>query len=281
MTWSTFLQISETEPNAAQTVNNMNTLPEIKGPILGHSPEIPSDKQVQKETEPNAVQTVNNMHTLPEIKVSIAGNPPEIPSHKQVQKEWTCAMCLVTTTSEKTLNIHFQGRRHRNACEKLEMAKNQASKGKDSFVPEDRIKHSDLPQKEPQKHASSTSTQESQKKQQPSVAKNCEVRTNNTSTSSKPVNPETVTSQSNLPKEEPKKSLPNDMAENQLKPSENVQGQQQVLNKKHPEIKIPEIRCTICNVICSRLEDLDCHLRGRKHLAQIQKLNSPVQGQLA
>ena len=187
-------------------------------------------------------------------------------------------MCQVTTTNEKTLNIHLQGRRHRKACEELMKAKNQPSKGEVSFASVDSVKHSDLPHKEPQKHASSTSTQASQKKQQPSVANNYDLPSNNTSTSSKAVNPKTGTSNPNLPNEEPKK-LPNDMAGSQLKPSEKIQGQQQV-PKKHAEIKIPQFRCTICNISCTRSEDLNCHLWGWKHLARIQELNSLGRGEL-
>ncbi|XVF44884.1 hypothetical protein PTKIN_Ptkin02bG0159200 [Pterospermum kingtungense] len=224
------------------------------------------------EIEPNAAETVNNMNTLPDIEGSI-GSHPQIPSDKQVQKEWTCAMCQITTTCEKNLNTHFQGRRHRDACEKLMKEKNQPSKGKVSFVPVDRTKHSGLSQKEPQKHACSTSTQESQKEQQQSVAKNYDL-------SSKALNPEIGTSKSNLPKEKANKSLPNYMAGNQIKPSEKIQGQQQV-PKKHAEIKISEFRCTICNISCTRSGDLNCHLWGKKHLARIQELNSAGRGQLA
>ncbi|XWS39799.1 hypothetical protein CRYUN_Cryun18bG0085400 [Craigia yunnanensis] len=194
------------------------------------------------ETEPDAAQTVNNMITPPEIKGAASCDPPEIPSDRQVQKEWTCAMCQVTTSSEKTLNSHLQGRRHWDAYEELMKAKNQPSKGKVSFASAVGVKNSDLP-------------------------------SNNTSTSSKAVNPKTGTSKSNQPKKEPKKSLPNNVAGNQLKPSEKVQGQRQA-GKKHAEIKIPRFQCTICNISCGCSEDLNCHLWGKKHLARIQELNS-------
>ncbi|XVE93595.1 hypothetical protein REPUB_Repub01dG0208100 [Reevesia pubescens] len=90
-------QIPETEPNAAQSVNNVTTLPEIKGAASFGSPEI-------------FFGTIGS---------------PEIPSDKQVQKEWTCAV---------SSNNH-------------------------------KFKNFDVPHKEPQKQASSTSTQASQKKQ--------------------------------------------------------------------------------------------------------------------
>ncbi|KAL3814366.1 hypothetical protein ACJIZ3_015634 [Penstemon smallii] len=43
-----------------------------------------------------------------------------------VQREWTCALCLVTTTSEKTLNAHLQGSKHKSRCEALRTSKNKA-----------------------------------------------------------------------------------------------------------------------------------------------------------
>ncbi|XVE49448.1 hypothetical protein DITRI_Ditri01bG0083400 [Diplodiscus trichospermus] len=232
------------------------------------------------ETEPNAAQTVNNMVVIPEMKGAAGCHSPEILSAKQVQKEWTCALCQVTTTSEKTLNIHLQGRRHRNACEVVMKAKKQPSEGKVSSASAVRVEHSDLPHEEPQKHASSCGAQGSQMKQQSSVTKNNDLPGNNTSASSKAVNPNAGTSKSYLPKEEPMKLLPNNMAGNQLKAGENVQSQQQV-QKKKAETEIPQFRCTMCNISCTRSEDLNCHLWGRKHMARIQRLNNLERVELA
>ncbi|KEH31199.1 putative transcription factor C2H2 family [Medicago truncatula] len=39
-------------------------------------------------------------------------------TQKEVQKEWTCALCLVTTTSEKILNSHLSGKKHRAALQR-------------------------------------------------------------------------------------------------------------------------------------------------------------------
>ncbi|KAJ7968331.1 HVA22-like protein [Quillaja saponaria] len=44
---------------------------------------------------------------------------PDISASKKVQKEWTCAICQVKSSSEKTLNCHLQGRIHRVNCEAL------------------------------------------------------------------------------------------------------------------------------------------------------------------
>ncbi|XWS63071.1 hypothetical protein CRYUN_Cryun06bG0065100 [Craigia yunnanensis] len=235
------------------------------------------------ETEPNAAQTVDNMITLPDIKGAAGCYPPEIPSDKQVQ-EWTCAMCQVTTTSEKTLNIHLQGRRHRNACEKLMKAKNQPSKGEVSFASVDSVKHSDLPPKEPQQTIINWF-----KKQQEFVLKDnflaeadkC-IKAHGPEAlekliASKLNGTEPIILQQDIkPVQETEKrevAPVNSIPETESNVAQTVQGQQQV-PKKHAEIEIPEFRCTICNISCSRSEDLNCHLGGRKHLARIQKLNS-------
>ncbi|XVE49447.1 hypothetical protein DITRI_Ditri01bG0083300 [Diplodiscus trichospermus] len=232
------------------------------------------------ETEPNAAQTVKNMIIIPEVKGAAGCHSPEIPADKQIQKEGTCAMCQVTTTSEKCLKSHIRGTWHRNDCEVLMKAKNQLSKGKVSSASAVWAKHSDLPPEEPQKHASSFSAQASQMKQQSSVAKNNDLPSNNTSTSINAVNPKSGTIKSYLPKEEPKKPLPNNTTGNLVKACGNVQGQQQ-FQKKKSKTKIPQFRCTICNISCCSLMDLECHLQGRKHSAWIQELNNLERGKLA
>jgi hypothetical protein len=39
-------------------------------------------------------------------------------SQNEVQREWTCALCLLTFTCEKTMDIHLNGRRHRAALQR-------------------------------------------------------------------------------------------------------------------------------------------------------------------
>ncbi|KAL8155852.1 hypothetical protein AgCh_001050 [Apium graveolens] len=63
----------------------------------------------------NANVEVNNM-TLPS------------PLEDNVQREWTCAVCLVTTTSKATLNSHLLGRKHRTRCEELKAGKQTTEK---------------------------------------------------------------------------------------------------------------------------------------------------------
>lgn len=40
---------------------------------------------------------------------------------KEVQKEWSCALCLISTASEKCLKNHLQGRRHKSKEERLRL----------------------------------------------------------------------------------------------------------------------------------------------------------------
>jgi hypothetical protein len=47
------------------------------------------------------------------------GEVSQSSTQKEVQKEWTCALCLVTTSSEKTLNCHLGGKKHRDSVETL------------------------------------------------------------------------------------------------------------------------------------------------------------------
>ncbi|TYG80838.1 hypothetical protein ES288_D02G248300v1 [Gossypium darwinii] len=227
-----------------------------------------------RKTDPNVIQTVNNTTvTLSETVGEVGPDLPKISSDKQVQKEWTCAMCQVTTTSKKTLKSHLRGRKHKN---KLMQANNQPCKGKAGLA--SKVKQSEVSRREPQKQ-SEVSRKEPQKK----GSKNYEPPKGQMSASSaacsNAVNPKTEMSKSNLPKEEWKKVIPTtNMVGNHVKSSENVQGQQQQVEKEHCKTKIPQFRCTICNITCGPSEDLNSHLWGRKHLA---KLNSLGRGQLA
>lgn len=72
---------------------------------------------------PKLVKSENASATMLEtngivMKEKGVGELPQIFTHKEVQKEWTCALCHVTTTSEKTLNSHLQGSKHK----KMEIA---------------------------------------------------------------------------------------------------------------------------------------------------------------
>ncbi|TKY59435.1 HVA22 protein a [Spatholobus suberectus] len=82
-------------------------------------PVVPMDLAPSQNASPVIVETKGIVG-----KDTAGGELPQSSTHKEVQKEWTCALCHVTTTSEKTLNIHLHGRKHRATCEALK-AKNQ------------------------------------------------------------------------------------------------------------------------------------------------------------
>ncbi|KAH1236284.1 HVA22-like protein a [Glycine max] len=78
---------------------------------------------------PNLVPSQNASPAMVETKILVgkdtaSGELPESSTHKEVQKEWTCALCHVTTSSEKTLIDHLHGRKHKATCESLK-AQNQ------------------------------------------------------------------------------------------------------------------------------------------------------------
>ncbi|MBA0702100.1 hypothetical protein Goari_022366, partial [Gossypium aridum] len=144
------------------------------------------------KTDPNVIQTVNNTTvTLPETVGEVGPDLPEIPSDKQVQKEWTCAMCQVTTSSEKTLNSHLRGRKHKN---NLMQANNQPCKGKAGLA--SKVKQSEVSRKEFREKGS--------KKHEPPKGQ----ISASSAACSNAVNPKAEMSKSNLPKEEPKKAIP-------------------------------------------------------------------------
>ncbi|KAF5198102.1 Hva22-like protein a [Thalictrum thalictroides] len=63
---------------------------------------------------------------ISEAKMPMDMTLPRPNSPKRAQREWTCALCVVTTTSEKDLMSHFQGRKH-NAKEEV-IAKNMSKR---------------------------------------------------------------------------------------------------------------------------------------------------------
>jgi len=57
------------------------------------------------------------------------GEVPWSSTQREVQREWTCAICLLTTSREKDLISHLNGRKHRVASEAL-IAKKQPTQQK-------------------------------------------------------------------------------------------------------------------------------------------------------
>jgi ribonuclease HI len=68
-------------------------------------------------------ETLEANYSSTEINVTWPTSP------KKVQKEWSCALCLVSTTSEKCLETHLQGKKHMAKKEELRMEKLIKSNG--------------------------------------------------------------------------------------------------------------------------------------------------------
>ncbi|GLT62584.1 hypothetical protein SLA2020_352070 [Shorea laevis] len=103
------------EPDTAQKDNEVVEVTEKK--------EVPTTKQMVLG-EPSLNQTDNRTSTTKEIKgpavvVAAARELLDIPVSDKDKKEWTCDICELTTESEKTMNIHLQGKKH------VQKAKNQ------------------------------------------------------------------------------------------------------------------------------------------------------------
>ncbi|XP_004504865.1 uncharacterized protein [Cicer arietinum] len=76
----------------------------------------------------NVMPTQNASSAIAETKRIVGRDTAggELLTQKEVQKEWTCALCLVTTTSAKTLNSHLNGKKHKATIEALKANKQPA-----------------------------------------------------------------------------------------------------------------------------------------------------------
>ncbi|KAE9447003.1 hypothetical protein C3L33_21099, partial [Rhododendron williamsianum] len=90
-----------------------------------------------KCVEPNLAQNEKNTVAAEEIKektLAAAGGENKavkITDSEKVQREWTCALCQVTATSEKILDSHLQGRKHK--AQELKASK-QVNKNTDGEI---------------------------------------------------------------------------------------------------------------------------------------------------
>ncbi|KOM27080.1 hypothetical protein LR48_Vigan393s002400 [Vigna angularis] len=123
-------RVTDHEEMQQTNVKNLQTEPKAtKDSEVIEKKEIPTGNQ-NIPVVPKLVQSENASATMLEtngivVKEKGVEELPQIFTHKEVQKEWTCALCHVTTTSEKTLNSHLQGSKHRQ-MEIAMKAKNQS-----------------------------------------------------------------------------------------------------------------------------------------------------------
>ena len=199
-------------------------------------------------TEPILDQTENRTSATKEgtaVAVATVRELPDIPMPKEVRKEWTCEICQLTVLSEKTLNLHLQGKKHKTT-EALK-AKNQPN-----IVPASTTKKTEQPIEEPQKTLST-------KEWKHRTITNNEGEQHAYSMS---VSASTAKLFDQPSKEEHEKR---------------VSMSNSALEQKNEAVSEEYYRCNLCNTNCTGENDLASHYNGRKHKARIQ-LHSKLVG---
>ncbi|KAM7482357.1 hypothetical protein LguiB_006940 [Lonicera macranthoides] len=169
----------------------------------------------------------------------------------KVQRQWTCAVCQVTTTSQTTLNSHFQGKKHIAKCQELK-AKKQTPKNNYSPLSSTTNKLGQANQN-PNKGTSGDGVNQTKSKQQEK-----KVQLNNGNIKSKKDNAEkqhwcTVCNV--------RCSGPIDLVSH-LKGKWHLSMVGDFAEKQH-------YWCSVCNVRCSGPIDLVSHLKGKWHLSMV------------
>lgn len=183
------------------------------------------------------------------------------PLEENVQREWTCAMCQVTTTSETTLNLHLQGRKHRAKCEELKAGKQTTKKGVTIGEP-NRVRFCAICQVKTQSEASWNTHLQSQKHKSKCMEFNARVvaayRSEFLSTTTK----------SNLSKQDP------NIAPSRGGPIEFRSANQDLKVKSSGGGPNNRFGCDICQVKIRNEASLKSHLEGKKHKSKCEQLKS-------
>lgn len=203
-------------------------------------------------TEKRTILTTETKQTVPKVTVGNAQIP--LPP-KIIQKEWKCVLCNVTFQSENTLVSHLQSRKHKDMGETTKAEKSQP-KVITAYVVKKSNQHTEG---EPQSSANNQSVPPKvvfsyAQKQSYEVGKQAEwtngweptVVRHDMSKGIRKINNIAVASSS---------SIKTTMA---------------------PIVKPKDysLCCHICNVRCGSKIDMESHLKGRRHLTQLQLLNS-------
>ncbi|KAK4563440.1 hypothetical protein RGQ29_005811 [Quercus rubra] len=207
--------------------------------------EVPTAKIVL--TEPILDQTENRTSATKEetaVAVATVRELPDIPMPKEVRKEWTCEICQLTVLSEKTLNLHLQGKKHKTT-EALK-AKNQPN-----IVPASTTKKTEQPIEEPQKTVST---------------KEWKHRTTTNNEGEQHAYSMSVSASTAKIFDQPSKE----------EHEKRVSMSNSALEQKNEAVSEEYYRCNLCNTNCTGENDLASHYNGRKHKARIQLHNKLV-----
>ncbi|KAM7482354.1 hypothetical protein LguiB_006937 [Lonicera macranthoides] len=116
----------------ASTIESKGAKPdveEIKAPANTEKKDKATKTKVKHATA-NLVETERRKAEVVEVK-EMNYCPP---SSDKVQGQWTCALCQVTTMSEKTLHSHFQGKEHIAKCQELKAKRKTPKKDFSLFM---------------------------------------------------------------------------------------------------------------------------------------------------
>ncbi|KAG6789637.1 hypothetical protein POTOM_005749 [Populus tomentosa] len=255
--------------------------------------EVSSTKQV-RQIEPNIGQTENRtfqpLENINTAAAAIGGRDLyEILPPEKVQKVWTCALCQVTAQSEKVLNSHLQGKRHKAAREQLKVKKqtpkgevSSASVGKKSNVTTATAKIG------VRDHTGMLSPQNCQNvwtclicqvtlKSQTDINSHlqgkqheqaCALLNSKNQASHSNASSASVGKKTNFPENKPEKCTisNNTSPENRIHEAKKQGKQENPMKSQFVEIRNSKWRCTIYNVSCTSEGDMACHLKGNKHL---------------
>ncbi|KAL2254485.1 UNVERIFIED_CONTAM: HVA22-like protein c [Sesamum indicum] len=116
------------EPDAVQNDNEMlQVIEKTASTELKEPDAFPKDIKTSEATEKTASTEAKPLQNAEPS--TIAWTPKEtdaaseVKEMKEVQQEWICALCQVTATSEKMLNDHLGGRKHKSMIESLKKSK--------------------------------------------------------------------------------------------------------------------------------------------------------------
>ncbi|KAL4615181.1 hypothetical protein ACB092_07G105600 [Castanea dentata] len=201
---------------------------------------------IEKKEVPTAKTENRTSATEEETAVAVATvrELPDIPMPKELRKEWTCDICQLTVFSEKNLNLHLQGKKHKTT-EALK-AKNQPN-----IVPASTTKKTEQPVEEPQKTVST---------------KEWKQRTTTNNEGEKHAHSMSILASTAKEFVQPSKE----------EHEKRVSMSNSALEQKNEAVSEKYYRCNICNTNCTGENDLASHYYGRKHKARIQLHNKLV-----
>lgn len=232
---------------------------DIKGLEVIEKKEIPATKQdipVMLKIRPSQNASSVTVETRGTAESERAGGEvPRSSTQKEVQREWTCAICLVTTSREKDLISHLNGRKHRDTSEAL-ISKKQPTRQKQKGAEATTNKTIATDNKKiPKKNGERFQTEKKNIKYLEAIDKK-EIP---------------VTKQDNpvMPKIASSQNASSATVETKGTAKSDKAGEEYLKSSTQKEVQ-EEWTCALCSVTTSSKITLNSHLNGRKHRASCE-----------